>query len=419
MITEKRFYGTPTAVVGFLLLFAALASLVTGIVLAAKKTNAVLFEHEIERAANGLAEDFARNNHLDYEYVDDRIIAFGIVRRSGTVIASYGEPLEIGAVPVGSNRGPVYVYDKKKSVVTLYRPVGMPMIQNRGHMMQPRVPSIDPAYLLYLRIDATDHFRQQRLYAGVAITGPALIGILTGLLFYLYIRNIHYRRRIADREKLAQLGESARTLVHEIKNPLNAINIRASILAKTDSEEVVQDARAIREEVERLKNLADKINTFLKNPVGEIEEIEVVQYTREILKANRWERVRFVDEMTADAAVSLVRFDRERFRSVIENVVSNAYESEQDVENESGSIEISVEVKKKTIILRVRDRGTGLPEIGGDQLFNPFFTTKTQGSGIGLAVSRRFMQAAGGDIELRPRQVRGTEVVLTFPRVMP
>jgi len=414
----KRFYGTGTTVAAFVLLFAALASLLTGIVLSARRTSAVLFEHELERAANGLVEDFVRNNRLEYEYFGERIVGFGILRWDGETVVSYGEGLETGEVPPATNRGPVYVYDKKKAVATLYRPIGMPMAMSRGRRMQPPAPPLDLGRLLYLRFEAGDYFRRQDLYTAAAVAGPVLVAILTGAFFYLYSRNLQYRREIEDREKLAQLGESARTLMHEIKNPLNAINIRASILEKTGTDEVTEDARAIREEVARLKNLAERINTFLKDPVGEQQRIEVVPYIRDLLKANRWEGIGISVE-TPEGEAAQVEFDRERFRSVIENIVSNAHESGEGAEEGAGTVEIYVQPRKRALVVRVADRGVGLPETDVERLFDPFFTTKTRGSGIGLAVSRRYMRAAGGDVEVRPRDGGGAEVLLTFPRVLP
>ncbi|MBN1686393.1 MAG: HAMP domain-containing histidine kinase [Spirochaetales bacterium] len=419
MKDRRRYYPTGTTIAGFIVLFVALGSLVTGIVLAARRTNAVLFEHELERAANGLVEDFATNNRLEYEYIRESIVGFGIMRWDGTAIVSYGNVLGAEEVPAEISRGPVYVYDKKDDVVTLYRPIGMAMAPGHGRMMQQRPPLLDLGNLLYLRFNAGDYFRQQNLYTAAAVVGPLLVGILTGLLFYLSIRNLQYRREIVEREKLSQLGESARTLMHEIKNPLNAINIRASIIAQTDSGEIGQDALAIREEVERLKTLTDKINTFLKDPVGERRQIDVIPCIREVLEANRWDDVAIITDARGQEAPIQIQFDRERFRSVIENTVSNACESGDGEGAGDGRIEISVELKKKAVIVRVMDRGAGLPDTDGERLFDPFFTTKTRGSGIGLAVSRRFMRAGGGDIELRRRQGGGTEAALTFPRVFP
>ena len=399
------------------MLFIALGSLVLGIVLTARRTNALLFRHELERTANGLVEDFARSNRLEEAFIEERITGFGILRWNGGAIVSYGEEIEPDEVPANIDRGPVFVYDKKGAAVTLYRPIGLARMPGHGPRMQPRASVLDLGWLLYLRFSAAGHLREQRLYTVAAVAGPVLVGILTGLLFYLFVRNIHFRRKIADKEKLAQLGESARTLMHEIKNPLNAINIRASILERSSSVEVTEDARAIREEVQRLRNLADKISTFLRDPAGEKEELAVLPLIREILKANRWSDIKVsIDKQEEESKVTIY-FDRQRFRSVMENVIANAHESGARTTSGKTGIELAVEIRKKRVTVKVLDRGDGLPPLRKERLFDPFFTTKTDGSGIGLAASRRFMQAAGGSIELRPREGGGTEALLYFQRV--
>lgn len=415
---EKRsIYGTGTVLAGFLLLFIALGSLVLGIVLTARRTNALLFRHELERTANGLVEDFARNNRLEEAFIEERITGFGILRWNGGAIVSYGEEIGAGEVPAEMDRGPVFVYDSKKAAVTLYRPIGLARVPGHGPRMQPRASGLDLGWLLYLRFSAAGHFREQRLYTLAAVVGPVLVGVLTGLLFYLFVRNLHFRRKIAEKEKLAQLGESARTLMHEIKNPLNAINIRATILADSSLSEVAEDARAIREEVGRLRNLADKIGTFLRDPTGEREEIALLPLVREILQANRWTGIKLlVDTREGEPEVGIY-FDRQRFRSVLENVIANAYETGAKTTGGEAGIELVVEIRKRRVTVKVLDRGDGLPPMKKERLFDPFFTTKTDGSGIGLAVSRRFMQAAGGSIELRPREGGGTEALLCFQRV--
>lgn len=412
MREQKAQYGTGTAIAGFFLLFAALATLVLGIVLSARRTNALLFEQELERAANRLVEDFAWNNRLEEQLVEEQIVGFGIVRWNGAEIVAYGERVEEGSVPDEIENGPVYIYDKKSEIVTLFRPIGLRRRPERILQPQPPPPFLDFAQLLYLRFDATDHLREQGLYTAAGVAGPVLVGILTGLLFFLFMRNLQFRRKIAEKEKLAQLGESARTLMHEIKNPLNAINIRASILEKVAASDQKEDAKAIREEVERLRNLTEKIHTFLKDPAGEREKIEIVPFIREVLGANHWQHIELsIDKPDRDGGV--VSFDRQRLRSILENVIVNALESN----SEDRMVTMAVEMRKKTVTIKVLDRGSGLPEKETERLFDPFFTTKTYGSGIGLAVSRRFMRAGGGDIELRPRHDGGTEALLVFPRV--
>ena len=92
-----------------------------------------------------------------------------------------------------------------------------------------------------------------------------------------------------------------------------------------------------------------------------------------------------------------MRFDRERLRSVLDNLVLNAIESTVD----SAAVEVIAEVSARYVTVRILDRGAGIADSERERVFDPFFTTKPKGSGIGLAICRRFVHAAGGTLELR------------------
>ena len=108
----------------------------------------------------------------------------------------------------------------------------------------------------------------------------------------------------------------------------------------------------------------------------------------------------------------MVRFDRERLRSVLDNLVRNAIESTVD----SSPVEVIAEAAARDMTVRILDRGAGIAAGQRERVFDPFFTTKPTGSGIGLAICRRFVHAAGGTLELRPRAGGGTEAVVTVPQ---
>ena len=115
----------------------------------------------------------------------------------------------------------------------------------------------------------------------------------------------------------------------------------------------------------------------------------------------------------------LVLFDPHLLRTVLENLLKNAVQSvEGRPPADSGEEAVRVEVGtlKGSAVIRVLDRGKGLPENADDRIFDPFYTTKTKGSGIGLAVSKRFVEAAGGSLRIGPRDGGGTEAVVTLPR---
>jgi two-component system sensor histidine kinase HydH len=103
-----------------------------------------------------------------------------------------------------------------------------------------------------------------------------------------------------------------------------------------------------------------------------------------------------------------VSFDRELLRSVIENLVRNAYESYEETGG-TKDIEVGVSRQGGHILIVVRDRGKGIPALLAEKVFDPFFTDKVHGSGVGLPLSRRFVEAAGGTLTLGRAAGGGTE----------
>ena len=130
-----------------------------------------------------------------------------------------------------------------------------------------------PAGALFLSMDISSFRRSQLLYRAAAVVSPFVVAGLAALFFSLLASNIRHRRRAQEQETLARLGESARTLAHEIRNPLSAIRIQTSLLRKKIPGRCVRPLDAIDEEVERLSLLSRRVSDFLKNPRGSPRQI--------------------------------------------------------------------------------------------------------------------------------------------------
>ena len=98
----------------------------------------------------------------------------------------------------------------------------------------------------------------------------------------------------------------------------------------------------------------------------------------------------------------------------MENLVRNAHESYPD-DAGAGEVGLALAGRKGIVVIAVRDRGRGIPSDRAEKVFDPFFTDKVHGSGVGLSLSRRFVEAAGGTLTLVPRRGGGTEARITLP----
>lgn len=226
--------------------------------------------------------------------------------------------------------------------------------------------------------------------------------------------------------RLAVVGRLTAYLAHEIRNPLSSIRLNLQSLAR--------DARAGRlpEDTEQLvtvslkevDRLADAVNRVLELGGGVSEEVPeevglhaVVQEAAALLQ-EQGRAAGVVVRLELDAGADRVVGRRGPLKSVFVNLLVNALEAQPD----GGEILIrsrltSLSGRGPGVAVHVRDRGHGIPPHLRERVFEPFFTTRSEGSGIGLATSQRTLRDFGGDLYLAdlPETAKGTEFVIELP----
>ena len=406
---------TRGALLGFgvaLAAFAAVSILATLSLRGERERNRLLAQYEAERIASGLfliVAQSAAGVDVDTSLTDP------IIRAATYDAAGRIEPVRIGAVPTsidpqllqpGQDR---FEYDPAQRTLTLFRRRWLPdNMRARGAGRRGGRRPIGHEYVL-IEVDASDYFRTDRRLLAAQIGSPFLIAAVVGGGAMLMRNNARFRRRLDAQRQLVELGEAARTLTHEIKNPLSAIRLKTAILRRTAGSDATADLQVIDDEVGRLAVLADRVSEFIRDPAGNREPIDLGPLLDALTERHNAVAVQ------RPAAVLMVRFDRERLRSVLDNLVGNAIESTVD----SAPVEVVAEVAARNVTVRILDRGAGIAASERERVFDPFFTTKPKGSGIGLAICRRFVQAAGGTLELRPRAGGGTVAEVTLPQERP
>jgi two-component system sensor histidine kinase HydH len=265
----------------------------------------------------------------------------------------------------------------------------------------------------YIDISHPAYWRTRTL---TAVLGALCVLALLALSVYirhLYIRNIEYRERIEAQKNLVVLGTAAGTLAHEIKNPLLSIRLQTGILAKICPEKGNEEIAIINEEVDRLSSLTYRVNDYLREGRGNPTLFDLRGLLAET--GNRLCGRNIIEEGGPKEA--MVFADPDRLRSVFENLLRNALESGGPPEQVGISVEKTTAGTKAggSVTVSVRDRGTGIAEADLARIFDPFFTRKSTGTGIGLSISKRFTEAAGGTITIRNREGGGAEVIVTLP----
>ncbi len=412
---EERLFAIVLGSLFFILSISAIFFLQSQI-----RHNQVLMEYEADTISSALLESFRSDSQYpDLGDILETVTGFGVYDSRGDAIYISGTaPSTIGAdnIPASLLQGdPRFTIDRKTATISIARSVGIrnSMMPMRG--MMPRMAGLPMFVFTQIRIER--HLLMKRIYTAAYLLVPLLIGLVLYFIGRLYYRNRLFSRRLEAQQNLVRLGEAARTLSHEIKNPLSAIRVQAAILKKLSPEEVYEDISVIEEEVDRMQRLVDRIGEFLRDPVGSPERIEIDIFIEALIKRYPG-RVEF--RHRDDDAI--VVFDRERLRSVLENLITNALEATDprrphspDTSVASSRIDVYADKLEATVCIAVVDNGPGLSEDQMRNIFDPFYTTKSKGSGIGLAIAKRFTESAGGTLELVPGNPDGTEARVVLP----
>lgn len=213
------------------------------------------------------------------------------------------------------------------------------------------------------------------------------------------------------------IGNLVRTVAHEIKNPLNAISLRLEALRARIAEEVPEaepDVDLVSNEVHRLDRV---VRTFLdlNQPMElEIREFDAVELAAGVLETMRPAATQAGVELQpvrASGAVA-VRADRGLLEQAVLNLVNNAIQAMPA----GGAVKTSVLGANGGMCeISVSDNGPGMPASVREKIFEPYFTTKASGSGIGLAFTKRSMDLHGGSISVESEPGAGTTMTLAFP----
>jgi two-component system sensor histidine kinase HydH len=265
----------------------------------------------------------------------------------------------------------------------------------------------------YLYIDIAHPAYSSTRTAGFVLfplTELALL-ILVVHIMNLNLRNREYGERIEAQKNLVVLGTAASTLAHEIKNPLLSIRLQTGILGKIFADSGGEELGIINEEVDRLSALTYRVNDYLRDAKG--EPVPLNSYDALKDAAERLCGRNVVDPASVRDAVILM--DDGRARSVLENLLRNALESGGPAEDLGASVARS----GNRVVIAVFDRGKGIPAGDLKQVFDPFFTSKSTGTGIGLSISKRFTEAAGGEIVLENREGGGIAARMVLPEYTP
>jgi nitrogen fixation/metabolism regulation signal transduction histidine kinase len=232
------------------------------------------------------------------------------------------------------------------------------------------------------------------------------------------------QRNLARTERIAAWREVARRLAHEIKNPLTPIQVSIHRIKKRlkgedeDTRVIEECLDSILKEVSNLRSIAEEFSTFAKLPEPRFTELDVNEAIRSVLELYTTSLENIEVVTSYGERLPAVRADHDQIRSVFSNIIKNAIEAMPN----GGVIVIITSLEgaaepggRRHVRVEISDSGGGIPKDVADQIFNPYFTTKSEGTGLGLALAYRIVQDHNGNIAFST-SADGTTFAIDLPR---
>ncbi|GMA62441.1 PAS domain S-box protein [Alicyclobacillus fastidiosus] len=235
---------------------------------------------------------------------------------------------------------------------------------------------------------------------------------------FLVLEDMTERKRAEEifrsSDKLSGVGQLAAGIAHEIRNPLTAIQGFCRLLEEGATPTQSMYLKIMRDEISRIDLIAGEMMALAKPSGALFRPYFITDIVRDVVALMNAQALLYGVSLFVQCTdtPSLIHCDPNQVKQVLVNVIKNALEAT----GEGGQVYLVVEEWPELVEISVRDTGAGIPHEHLAQLGNPFFTTKERGTGLGLLVSRRIVQAHGGSLHIDSVVGRGTTVLVRLPK---
>lgn len=238
------------------------------------------------------------------------------------------------------------------------------------------------------------------------------------------LKELH--EKALQNERLAAIGQVSSVIAHELRNPLGLIDLYSKLLVtncnnlELENEEQQEIVKTVTDSAQTIRNATSSLDKILSELLDYSKPLELNKNNTD-LKGLMEELTNFVKPMFEDNNIGLklnynvpddvtVQFDKDRLNQALLNVIKNAME----ISSPGKTVFIKVDCRSSdgTIYIKVIDNGPGIPEDNLAKLFTPYFSTKQNGTGLGLAQAKKILKAHNGNIEVLSTSTNGTTIAL-------
>jgi len=231
------------------------------------------------------------------------------------------------------------------------------------------------------------------------------------------LKDITYRKEtekyLIQSEKMSVAGQLAAGIAHEIRNPLTSIKgflqlLQAGVSRKEEYYKIMI------EEIEKMEKITTEL-LFISKPMTDNKKWEnVIGMLEDVIQLLQPQAKLKNIKLKYDCPNNeQIYCDRSQIKQVLINVVKNAIEAM----SERGIVELNVHSNHQHVEIHIRDEGPGIPEEILHKLGEPFFTTKKDGTGLGIMITKQIMEAHGGYLEIKQNEPKGSTFNLVFPKI--
>lgn len=228
------------------------------------------------------------------------------------------------------------------------------------------------------------------------------------------------KERLSFKEKEVAWREMAKQVAHEVKNPLTPMKLTIQNFERkfdpTDPnirDKVKNLSRTMVDQIDLITAVANAFSQFAQLPEKNNELFDLNDEIRNIINVFSDERIYFHSNKIS----IMVEMDKIYLSRIITNLITNARQARKtDIES---IINVNVEQRQKRIIIEVEDNGVGIPEEMYDRIFEPNFTSKTSGTGLGLTMVRKMVEEYKGEISVKSEVDKGSTFTISFPSNIP
>ena len=223
--------------------------------------------------------------------------------------------------------------------------------------------------------------------------------------------------KLAKNEREQAWQEMARQVAHEIKNPLTPMRLTVQSFQKTSALESKEEKNKLNdfcdtliEQIDTMSSVATSFSDFATLPKTQLEKSDIVDTTKKVVEIFEQNNINFKSSKES----IVIKHDKEQWIRVMTNLIKNSIQAIPSDRDPNINIEISDSTNSIKII--VSDNGLGVLEENKEKIFEPKFTTKTDGMGLGLGIVKNIINSHRGKISYKSKQKKGTKFIISLPK---